>query len=39
MSVLIRAAECFVLAVFYGLLPACIGFALGWICRGEHDKH
>lgn len=40
MSVLARAIECFVLALFYGLLPVGIGFALGWIMRGEkNDKH
>ena len=37
MSVLIKAFECFVLAVIFGLLPVAIGFALGWIMRGERD--
>jgi hypothetical protein len=39
MSVLTKAIECFVLAVVFGLLPAAIGFALGWIMRGEKDHH
>lgn len=39
MSVLIRALECFVLAVVFGLLPVGIGFVLGWIMRGEKDHH
>lgn len=39
MSVLIRAVECFVAAVVFGLLPVAIGFALGWIMRGEKDHH
>ena len=38
MSVLIRAIECFVLAVVFGLLPIGIGFALGWIMRGKKDE-
>lgn len=33
MSVLIRAFECFVLAVFFGLLPFGIGFVLGRIIK------
>ena len=38
MTVLARAIECFVLAVFAGLLPFAIGFMLGWVVRGErHD--
>lgn len=37
MSVLIRAAVCFVLAVFFGLLPFGLGFWIGWIMRGDHD--
>ena len=37
MNVLARAIECFVLAVFCGLLPVAVGFALGWIARGEKD--
>ena len=39
MSVLIRAIECFVLAVFWGILPIALGFIMGWICRKEHDNH
>ena len=35
MSVLFRAIECFVMAVVFGVLPTGIGFALGWIARGE----
>lgn len=35
MSVLIRAIECFVLAVVFGLLPVGIGFALGWNMKKE----
>lgn len=40
MSVLIKAIECFVLAVVFGLLPVGIGFALGRITKKEdnHDK-
>jgi hypothetical protein len=40
MSVLIRAIECFVMAIFYGLLPIGLGFALGRITKKEdnHDK-
>ena len=40
MSALIRAIECFVLAVVFGLLPVGIGFALGRITKKEdnHDK-
>lgn len=38
MSVLIRAIGCFVSAVVFGILPAAIGFALGWIMRGEKDN-
>ena len=38
MSVLIRAIECFVAAVFWGLAPIALGFALGWIMRGEKDN-
>jgi len=38
-SIVLKAAECFILAVVFGLLPIGMGFALGWICRGEHDKH
>lgn len=38
MSVLIRAIECFVAAVVFGLLPIGLGFALGWIMRGEKDN-
>lgn len=38
MSVLIRAIECFVAAVVFGLLPVAIGFVLGWIMRGEKDN-
>lgn len=37
MSVLIRAIECFVLAVVFGLLPVGIGFMLGRITKKE-DK-
>lgn len=37
MSVLIRAIECFVLAVVFGLLPFGIGFVLGRITKKE-DK-
>ena len=33
-----KAIECFVLAAAFGLLPAGLGFVLGWIMRGEsHD--
>ena len=35
MSVLIRAIECFALAVVFGLLPATLGFILGWIMRNN----
>ena len=35
MSVLISAVGCFVLAVFFGLLPAILGFILGWIMRNN----
>jgi hypothetical protein len=38
MSVLIRAIECFVLAVVFGLLPVGIGFMLGRITKKE-DNH
>lgn len=38
MSVFIRAIECFVLAVVFGLLPVGIGFALGRIAKKE-DNH
>lgn len=40
MSVLIKAIECFILAVVFGLLPVGIGFALGRIIKKEdnHDK-
>ena len=38
MSVLIRAIECFVLAVVFGLLPMGIGFVLGWIMRGKKNE-
>ena len=34
-DVIIRSMECFVLAVTFGLLPLILGFALGWIMRGE----
>lgn len=38
MNVLVRAIECFILAVVFGLLPFVIGFMLGWVVRGErHD--
>lgn len=37
MSVLIKAIECFVLAVVFGLLPFGIGFMLGRIIKKE-DK-
>lgn len=33
MSVLIRAIECFIQAVFFGLLPFVLGYALGRIMR------
>lgn len=33
MSVLIRAMGCFIQAVFYGLLPFALGYALGIIMR------
>jgi hypothetical protein len=33
MSVLIRAIGCFIQAVFYGLLPFALGYALGRIMR------
>lgn len=41
MSVVIRAIECFVMAIFYGLLPIAIGFALGYITRRKRcmDKY
>ena len=38
MSVLIGAIECFVSAIFFGILPIAIGFVLGWIMRGEKDN-
>lgn len=37
MSVLLKALECFILAVVFGLLPFALGYWLGWIMRGEHD--
>ena len=37
MSVLIRAIECFVGAVFWGLLPFALGFVLGRITKGDND--
>ena len=37
MSVLIRAIECFVLAVVFGLLPVGIGFVLGRITKKEDN--
>ena len=37
MSVLIKAIECFVLAVVFGLLPVGIGVVLGRITKKE-DK-
>lgn len=41
MNIVIRAIECFVMAIFYGLLPVAIGFALGYITRRKQcmDKH
>lgn len=33
MSVAIRAIECFIQAVFYGLLPFALGYALGRIMK------
>lgn len=39
MSIFIRAIECFLGAVVFGLLPAAIGFVLGWIMRGEKDEN
>jgi hypothetical protein len=33
MSVLIRAIGCFIQAVFYGLLPFALGYALGRVMR------
>lgn len=38
MEMIIQGLKCFVLAVFCGLLPFVIGFALGWIMRGEKDN-
>lgn len=38
MSVLIKAIECFILAVVFGLLPVGIGFMLGRITKKE-DKN
>lgn len=38
MSVLARAIECFILAVGFGLLPATLGFALGWHMRGGRHE-
>lgn len=38
MGALIRAIECFVQAVVFGLLPVGIGFALGRITKKE-DNH
>lgn len=35
MSVLVHALEDFVLAVVFGLLPATLGFILGWIMRNN----
>lgn len=35
MSVLIRAIECFALAAVFGLLPATLGFILGWIMKNN----
>jgi hypothetical protein len=40
MSVLFTAIKCFVLAIFYGLLPMALGFGIGWVMKGEQmDKH
>ena len=38
MSVLVRAIECFILAVMAGLLPFGLGFWLGWHMRGERHE-
>ena len=40
MGALIKAIECFILAVVFGLLPVGIGFMLGRITKKEdnHDK-
>ena len=37
MSVLIKAIECFIGALFWGLLPFGVGFALGRITKGDKD--
>ena len=35
MTVFARAIECFILAAVFGLLPATLGFILGWIMRNN----
>lgn len=35
MSVAIRAMECFVSAIVFGIAPIAFGFILGWIMRKE----
>ena len=37
MGVLIKAIECFILAVVFGLLPVGIGFMLGRIIKKEDE--
>ena len=37
-DIVVRAIECFVGAVFIALAPIAIGFALGWIMRGERHE-
>lgn len=36
--IVLRAIECFVGAVFFGLAPVAIGFILGWIMKGEKEN-
>ena len=35
MNVLIKAIECFILAVCFGIAPVALGFILGWIMRNN----
>lgn len=39
-SIISKAAECFILAAVFGLLPIFIGFVLGWIMNNiKHIEH
>lgn len=38
MSVLIKAIECFIGALFWGVLPFGIGFVLGRITKKDKDE-